>query len=287
MGLFLGDVHAGSEVAICPPRVSLELNGAFEANDLQRWIYDEWKRELDDVVALRERFQPDTFWLGLNGDLTDGAHHLATNQEFVSIREDVHVQIATALLLDLEDHVGGFDSVVATRGTPAHVGKGAALEEWLLKDLANLHGWPVAKDEARGSFTHYWARYEVGGYLIDQRHHGRTGQRAHTRASYARLYAQDIEFEHLIDEARPPDIAVRSHKHTAHDSGRDPGRRTRLLQLPCLQAATEWVHSKSFEKMSDLGMFLLLIEEDDRWPYDRVFHLEHQVGGQRPDVFTI
>jgi hypothetical protein len=61
-------------------------------------------------------------------------------------------------------------------------------------------------------------RMEVNGVLIDVAHHGRTGQREHTRASQAVLHAHDILLSHVKNGDRPPDLCIRGHYHKFNDS---------------------------------------------------------------------
>ena len=37
------DLHAGSTVAICPPRVQLDDGGEYHASKAQRWLWERWK----------------------------------------------------------------------------------------------------------------------------------------------------------------------------------------------------------------------------------------------------
>ena len=136
----------------------------------------------------------------------------------------------------------------------------------------------MVEDPDTGQVTSYWRRYEIGGLLIDQRHHGRMGQRAHTRGPYMRWYAQDIELEHRLDGERPPDIAVRAHNHIYGDSGRVHRWKTRVIAQGCWILSTEYSHRRSYESLPSIGMVAIVIR-DGR---DEVIPLLHQPS--RPTV---
>lgn len=102
---------------------------------------------------------------------------------------------------------------------------------------------------------------EIHNRLIVFDHHGRMGQRAHTRSSYVRLYAFDVWAERAMRGERPPDLAVRSHHHTYEDSGPTHPTRgvTRVVQMPAFQLATAFVRRIAAESLADIGLVAIVI----------------------------
>lgn len=255
-----GDQHAGSTVGLFPPKgFRLDDGQVVKPSRGQRWLWQQHERFIQRVREIRSS-EPDSYLHYLQtGDLVDGDHH--RTHQIVTNQEGAHAAIAIELLeqgvLTLEP-----DTVHIIRGTPAHVGKGASLEEGVALALAN-RGHPVVKDRETGRASWQWLRAEIGGVLLDVRHHGRMGRRAYTRASYSRLYAFDIWAEHALSGERPPDIALRSHNHQFADSGRDHRGITRVIACPAWQLATEYVHRRAIESLADIGGVVVVCRHGD------------------------
>jgi hypothetical protein len=253
----LSDIHAGSSVAICPPEgIDHDDGGRYLPSRAQTWIWDHYISAIAEAKRIA-RGAPVT--IAVNGDCVDGFHHPSSNAQYVSPLESVHVRIAHRVLTHAFDALKPA-AIHATRGTGAHVGKAATLENGLFRVLRS-DGHPIIDDPDTEQVTSYHRRYEIDGLLIDQRHHGRMGQRAHTRGPYLRWYAQDIEMEHRLDGERPPDIALRSHYHVYGDSGRDYRWRTRVVALPAMQLATEFVHRIASERLASIGIVVIVIRD--------------------------
>jgi len=257
--VMVADVHGGSTVAICQPEgFQLDDGGWYKPSKAQCWIWNHYVKAIGEVAALAKEEGADVT-LAVNGDMTDGLHHLNTNAQYTSAMDSHHVRTANRVLVHAFTELRPV-AIHMTRGTGAHVGKGGSLEEGLARVLRDK-GFPLVEDPDTGQVTSYRRRYEVGGLLIDQAHHGRMGQRAHTRNPYLLYYAQDIEFEARDDKERPPDIAIRSHAHLYGDSGRPYKRVTRLIATPCLQLATEFVHRIAAERLADVGIAACMIRD--------------------------
>lgn len=254
----LGDLHAGSTVAVCPPEgIELDDGGVMMPNKVQRHLYacweECWSRRFRSVY---ERWKPARFTLILNGDLVEGIHH-HSSQGAPLVGQ--HFRAAHALLESGPLRYKP-DYVHLVRGTEAHVGRAAELEEGLARTL-RAEGVEMVEDPDTAQVSSYWRRIEIDGVRLDVRHHGRMGQRAHTRGPYDRWYAQDIELEHYLDGEDPPHLAIRSHLHRYADSGKSHRWTTRLVQLPCWQAMTSYAHRITAESLSDVGIVVFVIED--------------------------
>lgn len=244
-------------MAVCPPGgIELDDGGVQLPNRVQKWLHGCWESAWDQYSRVADDYKPVHQTLILNGDLTDGIHHHSPQ---LAPLAGQHFRAAHELLKERPLRLG-FDAVHVIRGTESHVGRAGELEEGLARTL-KAEGHPVVEDPDTGQATSYWRRIDVDGVLLDVRHHGRMGQRAHTRGPYQRWYAQDIALEHMLDGERAPDLAIRSHLHKYGDSGTDRRWPTRLVSLPCWQMMTSFAHRISAESLSDIGLVVFVVRD--------------------------
>lgn len=255
-----GDLHSGSTVALAPPDpIELDDGGHYTPSKIQRWLWSLWEEAWGEFYGrMLDTYQPDTQTLVINGDAVDGDHH--RTPQIVSPLEGIHLRIAhECLRRGPLQH--GFDAVHVIRGTESHVGRSGALEEGLARALEKQHGVPIVHDPDTGTRTSYWRRLDIDGVRIDLRHHGRMGQRSHTKDSYIRWYAQDIWLAHLRDGDEPPDLAIRSHNHQYADSGRLHKMPVRVVALPAWQLLTAWTHKITVEELGEIGIVCFVIRD--------------------------
>ena len=139
-----------------------------------------------------------------NGDAIEGQHHKTTqimsgnpNAQAAAWNEIIRVPLALK-----PKHI------VMTRGTSAHVGESASGEERIADGLRRDKR-PIVSDPETGaaSLWHWYA--DLQGVRIDATHHGRIGQREHTRASGMALYAHDVHLSYTKRGELPPHLAFR------------------------------------------------------------------------------
>lgn len=259
-----GDTHCGSTIGLCPPTgVELDDGGTYLPSLAQRWIWDCWVagwQHVANIVERERRIANDDVDLGIvcNGDATDGNHHGTT--QILSPAEGAHIKCAVESFREPIKLKPRWAWMV--RGTEAHVGKSAGLEEGIAVAW-NDEGAPIQRCDTGAAKTWSWwtLPLEIHDKLIVFDHHGRMGQRAHTRASYVRLYAFDVWAERMMRGERAPDLAVRSHHHTYEDSGpQHPTRKiTRVVQMPAYQLATAFVRRIAAESLADIGLVAIVI----------------------------
>lgn len=267
-----GDLHCGSTVGLCPPEgLELDDGGIYNPSEAQEWLWQCWESAWKQAKSVIGR---DKFTLVVNGDMIDGDHHRTA--QIASPLTGIHARCAIESMrvpLDLKP-----SAIHVVRGTPAHVGRSGEVEEGLARALKNQL-YPVIKDPDTGTFSSYRRRIDVEGVRFDIAHHGRMGQRAHTRGSYSRLYSFDIWAEQALDlvkelrgasdlrevfeRKKPADIAVRSHNHKFQDSGYDHRGITRVLSIPAFQLATEYVHRIAAEALADIGIVLFICNKGE------------------------
>ena len=254
----LGDTHCGSTVGLCPPEGrELDDGGMYEPNKAQRWLWNNWEEAWAKIKSVKRKNRRAKLHLILNGDLIDGDHHRTA--QIASPLEGIHIQCALESLrvpLALKPK-----SIHVIRGTPAHVGRSGGTEEGIARALS-AQGWKVIGDPDTGMKSSYWRSIKFGNVVMDVKHHGRMGRRAHTKGPYIRWFAQDIFFNYMMDHEDPPDIAIRSHYHQFGDSGRIHKIKTRVVALPAWQLATEYVHRVA-ESLADIGLVWFEIDDDD------------------------
>lgn len=256
------DQHAGSTVALCPPRIELDDGGAYQASKAQVWLWQCWQAFWKRAADVRKAHGAELYQV-FNGDAVEGHHHRNThviannpNAQAMVWTEAARVPLALA-----PDHL------FIVRGTEAHVGSEASAEERIADGLRRDKR-PIVPDPDTGTASWWHLRAEIGGLLFDFAHHGRTGQREHTRANAAALHAYDIVLSHLNTGDRIPNLCVRSHYHRFNDSG-NASPHTRVLTTGAWQLKTGHVHKVAADTLADIGGFLILVK-DGRYHVERV-----------------
>jgi hypothetical protein len=267
-----GDLHCGSTVGLCPPEgLELDDGGMYNPSIAQEWLWGRWESAWEKANSIIGR---DKFTLVINGDMVDGDHHRTA--QIASPLTGIHARCA---IESLRVPLGLKPSAIhVVRGTAVHVGRSGEVEEGIARGLKNQL-YPIVPDPDTGSFSSYRRRIDVESVRFDIAHHGRMGQRAHTRGSYSRLYGFDIWAEQALDlikelrdtddlaqvfeDKKPADIAVRSHNHKFQDSGYDHRGITRVLSIPAWQFATEYVHRIAAESLADIGIVLFICNQGD------------------------
>lgn len=250
------DLHSGSTIGLCPPTgVELDDGGVYMPSPAQLWLWERWQIGWEHVAEIAKREKAD-IGVVVNGDATDGNHH--GTPQIHSAAEGSHIKAAVESMrvpLALKPK-----NVWIIRGTEAHVGKLGGLEEGMAVAL-DREGAPVRKDPKTGTWSSWYRMLGFYGRMLDFTHHGRMGQRAHTRAGYIRHYAHDIWAERKLRGERTPDLAIRSHFHVYDDSGPQHPTRpiTRVIQTPAFQLMTAFGWRVVPESLADIGMVAVVI----------------------------
>ena len=246
------DLHAGSTVAICPPRVQLDDGGEYHASKAQRWLWERWKDFW--IRGEAKRRQLDAYCIDVyNGDATDGNHHGTTQilsgnptAQAAVVNEILRVPLATKP-----------DGLVFIRGTEAHVGPSAAYEERIAVGLRK-DGWPVIVEPETGNASHWHWTMAHQGVRFDFAHHGKFGTRPSTKMNTVLALAFDVFTQAHLDGREHPHLAVRSHMHQFGDTG--SAYPTRLIQMPAWQMKTAYIHRiTTIGKLSDVGGILVSV----------------------------
>lgn len=246
----VSDVHAGSSVAICPPRITLDDGGVYEASKAQRWLWQCWIAYWARVDAARAGAQ---LYIVFNGDLIEGDHHKTT--QIMSANSNAQaavVNAAMAVPLALKP-----DRLFFVRGTEAHVGQSASAEERIADGLRRDKR-PVEGDPDTETASWWYLYLAIQGVRIDITHHGRTGLREHTRGGAAVLHAHDILLGYAKRGEPPPHLCLRGHWHKFNDGEAGP---VRVFTTGAWQLATGHVHKVAPDSLADIGGAIITIRD--------------------------
>jgi hypothetical protein len=265
----VSDVHAGGTTALCPESVPLDDGGEYRASKAQLWLMQCWQDYWADVAATRENEKAILIAV-FNGDLVDGAHHKTTQilSENPNAQAAV-VNAAMAIPLALKP-----DHLVIVRGTEAHVGQSGSAEERIADGLRRDKRPIITEPESKTASWWHW-RAEIEGVRLDVTHHGRTGQREHTRGSAAILHAHDILLAHVKQNHLPPHLCLRGHYHKFNDSG--DACPTRVVTTGAWQLGTSFVKKVAADSLADVGGAIVTIQDG---AYDvRKVHFKPETRG--------
>lgn len=248
----VADLHCGSTLAVCPPKVRLHDGGFYESSDVQTWLWQRYLEFWQAVDATKREARADLYTI-VAGDAMEGHHHGSPQTVAPEGDDEAELYIATTVFDEIRKRKPKATFVV--RGTEVHVGQ---REEWLGR---YLH---AERDAESGNWSRWHLRLELNGCLIDCQHHGgRVGTRPWTRRNTTLGAAGEIWMEHAMRGLRAPDLAIRAHRHIASDSG--DAFPTRLIVTPAWQCKTSYAHKVAANSIADIGGVLVLVEPDGRY----------------------
>jgi hypothetical protein len=240
----VSDVHAGGTTALCPDKIVLDDGGEYHASKAQRWLMQCWRDYWAAVQAKRDALNAELYVV-FNGDCVEGDHHKTT--QIMSANPNAQAAVWTEVVripLALKP-----DHIVITRGTAAHVGQSASAEERIADGLRRDKR-PIVSEPETGAASWWHWRPEIHGVRLSVTHHGRIGQREHTRSSQIVLYAHDVHLTHTKNGERPPDLALRGHNHKVADSF--DAVKPRVVATGAWQLGTGHVHQVQPDSLADI-----------------------------------
>ena len=205
------DLHSNSTVALAPPRVRLDDGGEYVASAPQRWIWRKWLEFWKEVGEKRETAGGPLYAI-LNGELADDNHHHTT--QLITRNPADQLKVALHVREPVRELLRDGDRLFVTRGTEAHSGVSASMDETLARELG---AEPSATD---GPVSWWQLRADFCGLRLDVAHHppGGGGRRPWTSANFAATLAAMTFFEAAARGERPPDLLIRGHVHRPGDS---------------------------------------------------------------------
>lgn len=169
-------------------------------SDAQQMIWAAWREFWEEWVPLAGHGEP--FAILVNGDALDGVHHGSKTQ--VSQNHADQAAIALQCLEPLMEKCRG--RLYMVRGTEAHVGPSAEMEEMLAERLG-------AVPDAHGQHSRFEIWFRLGRGLVHAMHHiGTTGSMHYESTAVMKELSESYtEAGRWRDD--PPDVVVRSHRH--------------------------------------------------------------------------
>lgn len=246
--ILTGDHHANSTVGLCPGSITLDDEGTYTPNKTQRWLWRYWRECWQEAKAFTAQAER-RIWI-MNGDLVDTNRKDRSSQYITNNK-------ATALKIALDVIAPGLDVVdtaMVIRGTDAHVGQNAWMEENIANDITGVK--VITKDDKVSSWYHY--RGVLDGLRLDVAHHTSMGTLPWTEKNAANKLAADAVIQYTLAGNKPPDLLVRSHVHKTADSY--DNYPTRAVILPAWQSMTNYGTRLNPNRLSDIGMIIFLVE---------------------------
>jgi hypothetical protein len=238
------DLHAGSTVGLCPPVFTLDDGGTYKASPAQRWLWRCWLDYIGQVQAIAASHGAG-YTVVINGDAIEGNHHHTT--QVISNNETTQMRIAEAALSPLLQDA---DMAYFVRGTPAHVGGQARLEERIAENYTN-----TVQDG--DNFTRWHLSLDANGTLFDIGHHGAIGRLPWTRANGVnRIASQAIIAAHQ-GGYRSPNVILRAHWHQYADTGTNYNG-LRVIAMPAWQLVTGYVNKLQPGALADIGGLIFI-----------------------------
>jgi len=268
--IVVSDLHAGCQLALCPPEgAMLDNGGRYMPSDLQLKVWSWWLDFWNVWVPQVTRGEP--FDLVVNGDAVDGVHHGSTTQISHNLRDQALIAKG---ILAVPMSMAKCERLYWVRGTSAHVGESGVEEERLAADLG-----AVPNEIGQHARHELWLR--VGGALVNIMHHiGTTGSNAYESTA---VHKELIEcyVEAAKHREAPPDVIVRSHRHrgfktsfAASDHG--DSRDAIAVVTPGWQAKTPFCFRIAGARLSVPqfgGILVRAGDEDPVYVRQRTYHL--------------
>lgn len=232
----MNDSHINSTVGLCPKLVNLDDGGTYHPSKTQRWLLscytDFWARVNVEAVGYRKI-------LMIIGDLGEldckrySAQLITQNKATIlSMVRDV---------LDLAT----WDALYIVRGTRAHTGRSAWLEEEIGSDVS-------AVQSDNGVFSWWHIRAMVEGVRFDVSHHASMGRTPWVRTNSTVKLASECLWNYKVErDAIAPDVILRAHNHIYSEAR---VKNTSAYFLPSWTTKTEFVYRVGQENtLADVG----------------------------------
>ena len=254
----IADSHINGTVSLSLPSVNLDDGDTRQYSKCQRWLWQGWEDYWQRVERAAKKARLYVATVGDLGDLgVNGSTQVITKND-----TDIKKHITEIL----EPRVRKADRFFVIRGTEAHVGQSAKIEEAIANDL-NAEKCPDTN-----TYSWYHLRAEWGGKLFDVAHHASCSQLPWNKGSAASKLAARIIFQCAENGRAKPDFVLRGHRHTYEDSFQTFS--TRAILLPCWTFKNAYAHKVATNELPDIGGAIITIDgktvhvEIVRYPLD-------------------
>lgn len=201
--IVLADIHAGSTVAVMPPRFTTIEGQTVTPNRVQGWLYECWQDALGFAKGV---VSGDSTALVVNGDCIEGIHHRTT--QVISPDTQDHVNMAIKLLKPWAE--------LATRrfmirGTECHVGQ----KELSIGTSLDFEVNPEYEGPKNSAAVHAFDRLtlDVKGCRAVFRHHIGTSVRRQLSATQLSIQLGEEQLEAANNNEPIPRVLCCAHRH--------------------------------------------------------------------------
>ncbi|HQF63786.1 MAG TPA: hypothetical protein PLT26_14905 [Anaerolineaceae bacterium] len=236
--VFLSDTHAGSNVALMPPGLTLHDEGpngelipySPEQTASQVYLWDLYQGYIQRVMEIAGR--DDVIVLHV-GDVCQGNKYPVG---LVTTRLADQVLIAASNLSEWLKH-SQVKSVRLLASTGSHA-FGEASADILVTEMLKQKYPLVDIDMA------YHSLLTIAGVTFDCAHHGPyVGSREWLRGNVAQLYLRDLMISSIVHGLVPPSVVVRAHYHSFVEVVTEVGQhRSTLIVLPSFSMLGDYAH---------------------------------------------
>ena len=210
--VFVGDMHVGSAMAVCPPNPFIsELDTTIKSNKVMSVLYDTWEWCIDGLSK-------NPHVLGVLGEPMDGANKKQIGQQSITTNVNDQINLSVILLKMLKAR-----HIIMVRGSRYHVQVDATNFEEQVARLVGADKYRaylpegVTVDtkelgyEANSALTDYFAYFDVNGKTFNMTHHiGFSSNEMYRTTSLARELVTMKLSETFYGKA---DVYARGHVH--------------------------------------------------------------------------
>lgn len=204
--VYTTDHHINGATALFPRQFTFDDGGQYIPSRSQFALADAWGGFAEQVQALLGDYRIVSIF---GGDLVDVDDKQRTTQVVSRNPSDVF-KMAQDVIYPLASIS---QSLYFIRGTEAHVGTSAFVEEDLGGDFDN-----TVRDDETGNYSWWYLRRRFGGVSFDVTHHTSMGGIPWTQRNAANTLAARLMFEYAERGEKAPQIALRGHVHRWSDS---------------------------------------------------------------------
>ncbi len=237
----VSDLHCGSVMGLCPPKIQIEGGGYYQANKYQQWLYRCWQDMAADIKQL------DRPILVINGDAIQGVSH--KDGQLIGSELSLQVEIAAELLRPV---VADCSRVFFLRGTEWHEGKVSENVEYLAQSLG------AEKKASTGQYTRSELYLSLDGAAIHFAHHIGNSSVPHYEATIPTREAL-IHTSELVRffGSKAPNLRmiVRSHRHRSAAVWLPPDLWS--VVTPAWQLKTSFSYKVAVSMLPEIGYFVI------------------------------
>jgi hypothetical protein len=247
----VSDTHPNSTVGLFAPEGIRDEDGVLHSpSEAQLQLWEWWLDYWQAVEKVSKSYKADSVYAIIAGDGADDNSH--SKHGLVILDRGLMAELSAKAH---EPARKTADKLFWVKGTPAHVGEYAVIEEAAAQKLG------AVQCPQTDRYTWWYLHMKAAGVLLDVEHHPQTNSyRPWTHAAYRQSRMVASEYNATGDII--PHVAIRGHTHQFDDSG--IATRPRTIYLPPWQLTTSFGHKKGF-RLSPVGGIILVCHDDGQY----------------------